>query len=313
MYNFKHLITLLFFYILCISPSICIEIYGQQEAIFRHFNKKDGLSQSSVFAIAQDESGYMWFGTRDGLNKYDGYRFKVYRNNPSKLTSLVSNDVRSLYYDAFSRSLWVGTLDGLSRYDEAKDAFVNYTNDKGLSSNSIRCILRDSKHRLWVGTANGLNLYDVKKNSFTPVLQNVITYPNQDITSIFEDREGIIWIGTLDGLYKLNQQKEGNFIAQKILYKENANLPLLDDHIKAILEDQYHNLWIGTEEGGVYCWNRKKNHITAYQHDANDIHSLSHNNIRSMALAPDGSLWIGTFVGLNKFLPEKGVFSAIYE
>lgn len=286
----------------------CCALSAQEQAIFRHLNKKDGLSQGSVFSIAQDGSGYMWFGTRDGLNKYDGYRFKVYRNNPAKSSSLVDNDVRILYQDAGAKTLWIGTLNGLSRYDKAQDAFVNYVTDNGLSANSIRSIFKDSKQRLWVGTANGLNLYHADNDSFTKVdLQNVPAQ-STEISAIFEDSAGKIWIGTDMGLSELRASGAGNFELRKVLFPGNRALPLSDYQIKAIVEDKEANLWIGTQSGGVHYWNRQQNTITTYQHDNDDDNSLSHNNIRSMTLAPDGTLWVGTFVGLNKFLPEKNGF-----
>lgn len=280
---------------------------AQEQVSFRHLGKKDGLSQGSVFAITQDGSGYVWFGTRDGLNKYDGYRFTIYRNSISRHSSLVSNDVRTLYYDRAINALWVGTLDGLSQYDEAKDAFINYTTENGLSSNSIRCILRDSKGRLWVGAANGLNLFDSEDRSFSPISFQGLSNPNMEIIVMFEDSRSTIWIGTETGLSQLKQTADGTYKLEPVLHKDNSALPLQDYNIKAILEDKSGNLWIGTE-GGVHNWNRKEQIIKSYIYENNNPNSLSHNNVRSMALAPDGSLWVGTFVGLNKFLPNKNSF-----
>ena len=113
--------------LLAIGGCINIALQAQERAIFRHFGKKDGLSQSSVFAITQDGDGYIWIGTRDGLNRYDGYQFTVYRNTPSQKGDLAGNDVRVLYFDTLESNLWVGTYQGLSRYDNSIDTFHNYS------------------------------------------------------------------------------------------------------------------------------------------------------------------------------------------
>ncbi len=288
--------------------TMCHEVLAQDQTAFRHFNKKDGLSQGSVFSVAQDASGFMWFGTRDGLNKYDGYRFTVYRNNISNANSLIANDVRTLYFDPTEEQLWIGTLDGLSRYHASKDAFINYTTKEGLSSNSIRCIYRDTKGNLWVGAGNGLNLYDPETERFEQVLFQNFSNSNLEILTIFEDRNGTIFLGMNEGMGRLERQRNGDFVLEMVLHDGNAALPMADHQVKAIVEDQQQNLWIGTQKGGLHYWDRQQNTITNYQNDNADPNSLSHNNIRSMALAPDGTLWVGTFVGLNKFLPETQSF-----
>jgi signal transduction histidine kinase/DNA-binding response OmpR family regulator/streptogramin lyase len=277
-----------------------------QQAVFRQFNKQEGLSQSAVFAVAQDDDGFLWFGTRDGLNQYDGYHFKVYWSS-SKTNSLISNDVRVLYYDPFARALWVGTLDGLSRYDAAKDAFENFTTDNGLSFNSIRCILRDSKQRLWVGTANGLNWYDATKNRFTQVAKDYTATANVEIETLLEDRQGNLWVGTEEGLKRLITNTPTDFKLEKVLHSNHPYLQLADYRIKTLVEDAGGNLWIGTE-GGLHYWNRSQNTIEIHRHDPNNPYSLSNDNVRSLALAPDGTLWVGTFVGLNRLLPDRRGF-----
>lgn len=283
-------------------------LLAQDQAIFRHLGKKDGLSQGSVFSIAQDSSGYMWFGTRDGLNKYDGYQFSVYRKNLATKGSLVGNDIRILYFDKIDNALWIGTLSGLSRYDEARDTFQNFTTLHGLSSNSIRCILRDSKNRLWVGAANGLNLLEPTTSTFRSV--QLSTDPNdvnREVVTLFEDSLGDIWIGMEEGLFQLIE-KGGNYRTQPVLYKGNKDRPLVDFRVQAIQEDREGHLWIGTQANGVYRWDRKTNELTNYQFDSKNPYSLSNNNVRSMALSPNGEIWIGTFVGLNKFEKKRNGF-----
>ena len=143
---------------------------GQQVASFQYLSKKDGLSQASVFAIAQDSAGFMWFGTRDGLNKFDGYQFKVYKKTNAR-NSLVANDVSTLYLAPLKKELWIGANSGLSKYQSTTDDFINYLHDPNastsLSNNVIRQIFRDSRGRLWIGTALGLNLLNEDNKHFT--------------------------------------------------------------------------------------------------------------------------------------------------
>jgi len=99
---------------------------GQSSYSFQNFSKKNGLSQASVFAIAQDDAGFMWFGTRDGLNKYDGYKFKVYRNSDSE-NPIAGNDIRTLFFDNTKNELWLGANSGLSKYQAKTDDFLNFS------------------------------------------------------------------------------------------------------------------------------------------------------------------------------------------
>ncbi|HFA50992.1 MAG TPA: histidine kinase, partial [Bacteroidetes bacterium] len=190
---------------------------GQRADSFQHLSKKDGLSQVSVFAIAQDSAGFMWFGTKDGLNKYDGYQFKVYKKNASA-NSLVANDIRTLYVGSNNNELWIGTTTGLSKYQPTSDNFINYLNipsdTNSISGNVIRQIFEDSKGRLWVGTSVGLNLFDRGKNNFKRLTINNNAPQNikaQDVKAILEDSQGQLWFGTANGLFKLIENKGNIF------------------------------------------------------------------------------------------------------
>jgi len=139
-----------------------------QKFIFKHLTTQDGLSHASITCILKDNKGYMWFGTEDGLNKYDAYRFSIFKNDLSNNTSISANLIQALACD--SNELWVGTINGLNKYSYKSDNFIRYFhNDKvknSISNNSILSLLKDKKGRVWIGTANGLNLYSRKNNSF---------------------------------------------------------------------------------------------------------------------------------------------------
>ena len=294
--------------LLTLAWGIGVPAFGQDPTVFRHLLKKDGLSQSSVFSITQDADGFMWFGTRDGLNKYDGYQFTVYRQSPLQSGSLVSNDVRVLYIDPVDSSLWAGTLDGLSHYDTQVDTFQNFSTEHGLSSSSIRSILRDMEGRLWVATANGLNLFLPQENRFEFVPIDPLPGETVEVNAMVEDKMGDFWLGTSVGLFLLQIDDKDQISWKAILQAEQSQFPLMDYRVKVLMLDQEQKLWIGTETGGLYLWNQENKKLKSYQHHPDEPNSLSNNNVRSLTMGPDGTVWVGTFVGLNKYLPELNAF-----
>ena len=190
---------------------------GAQSSVkIKTLSQKDGLSQGSVFAIAQDTDGFLWFGTRDGLNKYNGHKFKVFKHDDHK-NSLVSNDIRSLFVEPDSSGLWIGTTEGLSFLDKETMNFQNYTHNpllkNTLSNDLVRTIFRDSKGRLWIGTSRGLNLYNTERDDFTTFSSLSHNYTSQDIFTLTEDADGTLWIGTDKGLYYLSGSESIEFIS----------------------------------------------------------------------------------------------------
>lgn len=292
-----------------LPPSI---IWGQSHIAFRHINKQDGLSQNAVFAIAQDKHGFMWFGTRDGLNKYDGYRMIVFRHQEDNPKSIISDDIRALYYDEKESALWICTLEGLSKYREAQEDFVNYPCSHTPSASrrgAMRCVFRDTKDRLWAGSDKGLFQYHPEKDSFIQYwtgVNSISTLPPKDIKVVFEDSQHTLWVGSDEGLFQL-EESAGKGSLKRVL-GPMSSIKLADQHIKTLNEDHKGNLWIGTHTTGIYCWNRKANSLERFQHQTDNPFSLSHNNIRSVATSPEGDIWVGTFVGLNTFLPDTKRF-----
>ncbi len=275
---------------------------SQSSKIFRHISKKDGLSQISVFSLAQDNSGFLWFGTRDGLDRYDGYNFKNYKNESSS-NSLVSNDIRVIYNDNHTGDLWIGTNDGLSHYRSSLDDFENFKNDQNthsLSSNEVLSIFIDSKKRLWVGTSFGLNLFDPKTSKFSRYMYSNIPsdqFYKRSIDAIIQDKDGTLWFGTDDGLFYLDENKLFSFIRKD---GANSSMVLTNSNINALLQDKKGNIWIGTEKGLNY-WETSTNNLTYYKHIKGNQNSLSNDNVRTMCLDGKGAVWIGTFDGLNVF------------
>ncbi len=153
-----------------IMPPICI-CAQPPKLKFKHITSEQGLSNSTIETIYQDKKGFIWFGTRDGLNRYDGYQMTVYRYDQKDTTSLSDNYIRYIYEDP-NETLWVGTINGLNRFDRSKNKFTRYKhnpNSEGsLSNNTVTCIYTDKKGNMWVSTfGGGINLFKPAENTFT--------------------------------------------------------------------------------------------------------------------------------------------------
>ena len=185
-------------------PISAKKIEAGQRLRFEHISIEEGLSQSTVFFILQDSQGFMWFGTEDGLNKYDGYDFTIYRHDPENPSSLSGNWITALVEDDLGR-LWIGTSDGgLSRFDRTLDYFIHYRNDPqdpdSLSDDNVTAIYQDLEGVLWIGTGGGgLDRFDQENERFVHYQHNPDdpnSLSSNAVTAIYGDREGILWIGT---------------------------------------------------------------------------------------------------------------------
>jgi ligand-binding sensor domain-containing protein/signal transduction histidine kinase len=285
-------------------------LFGQQEVKFTHLSNMDGLSQSTVQAIVKDKYGFMWFGTQDGLNRYDGYEFKIYRHKPKDTTSLERSHIMSLYEDR-QGNLWVGNFNGaLSLYNRKNDAFTHYKltngNTNGLSDKTATTIYEDKQANLWIGTYYKLNLLDRKTGLITHFGNDPAdpaSISDNGINCIFEDRRNTLWIGTSNGLNILDR-KTKKF---KRIYASEAPNSLSNNHIKAIHEDDKGNLWIGTENG-LNRYHPETGTFTRFLNNPADPTSLGNNDITHIEDAGVGRLWIGTSEVLHLFYPAQHRF-----
>lgn len=197
-------------------------MFSQNKYRLKNFSTTDGLSQSSVIAIHQDKFGQMWFGTRDGLNKYDGSRFTIFRNDAADKYSISNNDILAIEEDNAGK-IWVGTYNGLNCYDPVSNRFTRYLHTKAnhtISNNAVWSI-REIGGEMWFGTSKGLTIYNKKTGLFTSVFHSdddASTLPSNNILSILKTKEDQIWIGTTKGLCKLTNRMNG-----KLFFK---NYPL---------------------------------------------------------------------------------------
>ncbi len=281
---------------------------------FENLSLEHGLSQSSVLSIIQDDKGFMWFATEDGLNKYDGYKFTILRHDPNDPNSLSHTWILSLFRDR-SGILWIGTFnEGLNKYNLEKEEFTHYltdpSNPNSLSNNIVRAIHEDRSGVLWIGTDSGLNRFDKETERFTRFFNDPDdpgSLSHNSIRSIYEDGSGVLWIGTDGGGLNKLIKDEGRFIR----YQADQDDPgsLSHNSVRSICEDTSGTLWIGTNGGGLNRLDGKSGRFIHYRHDPNDPSSISHNEVYAIYADRSGILWIGTNGGgLNIFDRENGKF-----
>jgi signal transduction histidine kinase/streptogramin lyase/CheY-like chemotaxis protein len=280
---------------------------------FGHITTEDGLSSDTVWGIAQDHRGFMWFGTFIGLNRFDGSDIKVYKHNPNDPFSLSADLVRDLLVDS-SGVLWIGTWsNGLNQFDPSTERFIRYQFDPedpfSVSHDQIRAIHEDSNGFIWVGTLGGLNKLDPATNQFTRYLHDPDdpdSLGNNVVWSVYEDRFGILWVGTGGGLDRFEPATE-TFVH----YVHDPEDPhsLSQNAARSIVEDGTGTLWVGTM-GGLNRFDRQTEQFTRYQYDPADPDSLSHNAMFMVNSDQAGNLWVGTWGGgLNRFDRDTDTFT----
>jgi ligand-binding sensor domain-containing protein/signal transduction histidine kinase len=281
---------------------------------FEHLTTKDGLSQSTITCILQDSKGFMWFGTQDGLNKYDGYNFTIFRRDPDNPASIKGSFVFEIIEDS-KGNLWIGTESGLNLFDRANNGFVHYQRDvndpNSLIGNEVRAVFEDSRYNLWIGTTGGgLNLFDRDNEKFIHYHHNE-SDPNSlssnDIYSVYEDNRKNLWIGSMQGDLDLFDRE--NKVFHHYYYK---NKKLSNNEIWNITGDRDSNLWICSYRSGLYKLSFPDNgesEFTHYMHDDNDVNSISGNAIFTVFEDSKERLWVGTEnEGLNLFDEENNKF-----
>ncbi len=231
----------------------------------------DGLSQNNVLCVIQDSRGFMWMGTRDGLNKYDGYKFTSFRNHLGNNKTISDNFINGLAEDNRG-NIWVATKSGgLNKFDRNTETFTSYRhnpiNAASICSDLLESIIKDHQGYLWIGSAdNGLDQFD-------PLSGKVIKH------------------------FPPKSASPGNPLAVSC------------ENVRALLEDADHNIWIGCYGGGLNVWNRSTNQLQTFTNKPGVSQSLSHDKIYSLFQDSRGRIWIGTDGGgLNLFQPVTGTF-----
>ncbi len=273
---------------------------------FEHFTTRDGLSQSTVTCILQDSKGFMWFGTRNGLNRFDGYSFTNYLDDADDSTSIAGSLIYCILEDDRG-NLWIGTDLGLNRFDQSYNRFIHYRHDENdpssLDGVGVGAICEDIKGNLWIGNLGGnLDRFDYDRQVFIhyPYDPDLTNSLSTDIRAIHEDTTGRLWIGTLNGDISMFDTENSLFLP---LYYRGEKLS--NNEIRAISGDKDGHVWISTYGDGLYqvsFSNDKELEITQFKHEDVNPFSLSSDATVSIYEDSEERLWIGTEnAGLNLF------------
>lgn len=273
---------------------LCLLAYfeGNSQAFsFSHLSIENGLSDISVMAITQDCQGFIWLGTPNQLNRYDGYHIKSYAFNSADSTTISNNQITTMLNDSHG-NLWIGTNDRLNRYIPEKDCFERVRLPELPIRNghtSIYSLCEDRDGAIWVGTRKGLFTLTLHGKAF-----QAVTIPgvgDNKVTCMYADDNGGFWIGTSKGLVYLDKNKQLKMHQLSHLY------------ITAIKEDLKHRIWIGTQNGGLLCFHPDS--LTFSNKEG-----LLNNSVRRLLIDREGRLWIGTQDGLNILTPGDQEFVA---
>lgn len=284
---------------------------ARQSGIFRHITVNQGLSQGSVVSILQDSRGFMWFGTQDGLNRYDGYNFTVFKNSPTDSTSLDDNFIVTIAEDS-NKTLWVGSLKNpglLNRFDPATETFTRVPSDSADLAHarvgSVFSAYEAPSGVRWSGKiGEGVTRFD-RRTGKTTVFRHDPADPgslaDNRVYSVYGDRSGTIWVGTREGLDRFDPKTE-SFVH----YRHDPENPrsLSDNWVWPILEDRSGVLWVGTFRAGLNRFDRATETFTRFRHSDADPKSLIDDRLYSLFQDRSGMIWVGTINGLDCFNPD---------
>ncbi|TAH22210.1 MAG: hypothetical protein EAZ08_01775 [Cytophagales bacterium] len=337
-YIIRCYITVFLFFTLCYAYA--------QELKFWHLTVREGLTNNAVNCFLQDSKGFMWIGTDDGLNRYDGYGFKTYRHEAKKKYSIENSYINALHEDQ-NKNIWIATNGGgLYKYDRKYDRFLRISE---ITQENIYAFLEDTKNQLWVAAGNLLFRKEIKSNEFIPYPQftdknlssmiridenrlliatngagfyildtqtgrtqqffhqeNQNSLCNNQIVSVYKDINRHIWIGTEDGLDRFDIEKQ---VFEHLGVGKDSTRSLLAKSVRSI-NGRGNELFFATENGGLSVYHLKTANLTHYLPDESKPTSLSDVTVRSVYIDRQQRLWAGTFSGgVNINDPHQEKFS----
>jgi signal transduction histidine kinase/ligand-binding sensor domain-containing protein/CheY-like chemotaxis protein len=296
---------------------LCRLVSAQQPGLqFEHLDINAGLSQNNVLAVLQDSRGFMWFGTRDGLNKYDGYQISVYRNDPRNKGSLSNNFISDIIED-HRGYIWVATRGGgLNRYDRTTDQFEVYRKDGGpnsIPSDLITRLAEDAAGNIWIGTEDQGVIYLIPDSSrfyhYHHSDSDPTSLSGDYIRAVYVDRRQNLWVATYgNGLDRFDKNTK---TFTRFVHREKDPSSLGDNKLICLFEDSRNFLWVGTDGGGL---DRMDNTgpggvFSHFKHNPGNSRGLSGNVIYGIGEGPQHYIWIGLEnAGLNIYNPYTNTF-----
>ena len=299
--------------------------YGQSSKLqFEHLTIEQGLSNNLVGKIMQDRKGYIWFGTANGLDKYDGYHFTTYKFDPDDSTSLPRNNVITLYEDK-EGIIWVGTDEATSKFDPYTETFTRLDRSRAnpFAFKFAQSFNEDAEGNLWAASSfeGELRQIDRKTGKFSAYNYSEMLGATPDnlknklrLWVIFKDRKGTIWIGSPTGLHRLNISSQGKGKASKVSfshYRHDPNDPnsISYNVVTGIYEDRSGILWIVTKDGGLNAFNQKSGKFTLYKYPSTMPFTFYGEVENELTEDFDDNIWIGAGNGLYKMDKERKVLT----
>jgi ligand-binding sensor domain-containing protein len=316
---------------------------------FNNISIKNGLSQSSPNCIFQDSRGLIWIGTDDGLNKYDGYNFIIFKPEQDNPRSIGNSRILSITEDK-SGNLWIGTNGGgLNKYDRREDRFYSFMPGKkdsvSIAGLIVYCLLPMSDGNIWIGTDNGLSVYNPQTGKFLDPVHNqyIQSLSGMSVKALASDNKNIVFAGTSRGLFRIDTEKMqinnylNNRLDSRSLPNDKVTALLLDNTgflwigtetglsrmdstgtfallksyafpVKALLQDDEDNIWVGSFGNGLDIWTVQTGNFTNYSYDYNNPYSLKNNEVLSLFKDFSGIIWVGTN-GIDIYNPKKEKFT----
>jgi ligand-binding sensor domain-containing protein/serine phosphatase RsbU (regulator of sigma subunit) len=286
-----------------------------QNIRFDIISAEQGLSTSTIRAVVQDKKGYVWIGTESGLNRYDGYSFRIYKHNPDDSTSLSSDNIKQLFVDQ-SGLLWIGTLGaGVCYYDYSTDSFVRIPSgtdsEQSLFGTEVDDIYEDKKGNVWFATIKGLSKYNKSNKKFTNFKEdktNSLGLPSRYVKGIVQDRNDVMWAVHDAGLSKLEFVNEDSINFQNYLYDASNPYSVPSTYVKGIIEDQKGRIWV-VSDGGLSRFDRETGKFYSYKADASNLNALSNTYCKAICEDSFGRIWVGHDTGVSIFDPETEKFT----
>lgn len=273
---------------------------------FERYTVTDGLPSNTILALLQDHEGYLWVGTGNGLVRYDGYGFHLFKPHAADTTYAAGRQVRALYDDG-NHFVWLGTEAGLARFDRRTEQFTSFAANDAAPTALITAISADHQGNVWIGIQGaGIHRWDHITERFSEVPLDTSATRSATVLSILRDQHDQLWIGTASGtLYELDPETQSRVSAIGLSETEDTRAP-----IYALLEDADGGLWAGTGDG-LYHRRASSSTWDVLHHEPDNPHSLSHSRIISLEQDEDGYIWAGTAGtdvrgGANRIDPETG-------
>ncbi|MCJ8274326.1 MAG: diguanylate cyclase, partial [Psychrosphaera sp.] len=292
--------------------SVFTPAHAQQLNALKSLPAENPLSYQGIFTMAQDNDGFMWFGTQNGLVRYDGYALVSFVHDSADESTLSSSDVRTLLVDR-SGEIWAGTPAGLNLFDQGHRSFRRITSTTtalALSDDNINALLEDSNGNIWIATENGLNILfrDQKVWTVKHIMHstdNIRTLSHNTVKALVQSATGTIWAATHDGISEFDLQ--GSFIKTVKPIQQNIDNPSTK-HVKTLFMAKNGDIWIGTTGGGLLKFDHISDDFSHYQFDKNNPNSLPSNTISKIYQDDNNLLWIATDKGLSIYNPLEDKF-----